>query len=169
VPIGEGLRRDGVEVGALRPEVVVDHIEHDHQAARVRRLHQGFQVLGAAVGTVRRIGQHAVIAPVPPAREIRNRHDLDGSDPERDEVVELADGGAEGALRREGADVQLVDHRLIPGPAAPDGVTPGMGEGGDHLARSVHVLGLVAGGRVGHAQPVRQHEAVACAGSDTQG
>ena len=37
--------------------------------------------------------------------------------PSCDQVIQLADRGAEGAFRREGADMQFVDHRLVPGPA----------------------------------------------------
>src|SRR3954470_1514156 len=80
-------------------------------------------------------------------------------------MVEPVDGGAEGALGREGADVQLIDDPLLPRAAAPIRIAPSMGSGVDHLARPMYVLGLVAGGRVGHAQPVRQHEAVARAGA----
>src|SRR4051812_44481840 len=80
-------------------------------------------------------------------------------------MVKPVDGGAEGALGREGADVQFIEDRLLPRAAAPIRIAPSMGSGVDHLARPMHVLGLVAGGRVGHAQPVREGETVASAGA----
>src|SRR5690242_506659 len=80
-------------------------------------------------------------------------------------MVEPVDGGAEGALGREGADVQLIDDRLLPRAAAPVRIAPNMSSGVDHLARSMHVLGLVAGGRVGHALPAWEGETVRRAGA----
>ena len=53
VPVGEGMRRDGVEVGALGPEMVVDDVEQDHQAARVGGVDQRLQVLRPAIGGIR--------------------------------------------------------------------------------------------------------------------
>ena len=125
VAVGEGLRRDRVQVGALRAEVVVDHVEQHHQPARVGRVDQRLEVLRPAVAAVGRVGQHAVVAPVPRAREIGDRHELDRGHAQCHQMVELVDRGAEGALRREGADVQFVDDRLLPGAAAPAVVAPG--------------------------------------------
>src|SRR6185503_11801491 len=134
-------------------EVVVDHVEEHHQAGLVRRLHQGLQLLGPPVDRIRRVGQHPVVAPVAPAGEVRERHELDRGDPELPEVVELRHHAAVGPLRGEGAYVQLVDHRLLPGPAAPGLVVPLEGERVDHLARAVDVARLEARGRVGHRVP----------------
>ena len=118
--LGEGLRCDDVDVGAFRTEVIVDDIEQHHEPARMGGVDEGLQVFRAAIGIGRREGQHAVIAPVPPAGKSGNRHDLDGSDAEIDQMVQLADGGAKRAFRCESADVQLVDDGLLPGrPAQP--------------------------------------------------
>ena len=47
--------------------------------------------------------------------------------------------------------MQLIEHRLLPGPAPPLAVLPDEGLGVDHPAGAVDALGLAAGGRVGHA------------------
>ena len=169
VAIGEGLRRNRVDIGAFRSEMVVDDVEQHHQPAGVGGFDQRLQVLGPAVGGIRGVGQHAVVAPVPAAGKITDRHDLDRGHAKRDQMVELADRGAERALRRKGADVQLVDDRLLPGAAAPADVAPSVGRWIDHLARPVHVLRLIARGRVGNAQAVRQHEAISRTGAGAIG
>ena len=145
--------------------MVVDDVEQHHQPALVRGLDERFQVLRAAVGRIRRIGQDAVVAPVPPARKIADRHDLDRGDAELDEMVELVDRGAERALGREGADMQFVENRLVPGPAAPPRIGPAIGRRVDHLARSVDIVGLIARRRIGNAHAVRQHETIARTGA----
>jgi len=43
----------------------------------VRGIDKRLEILRPAIGAVGRIEQHAVIAPVTAAREIRNRHQLD--------------------------------------------------------------------------------------------
>ena len=52
-----------------------------------------------AVGIVDGEGEDAVVTPVAPARELGHRHELDGTHPERGEVLELAAAPVEGAIR----------------------------------------------------------------------
>ena len=165
VPVGEGLRRDRVDVGALRPEMVVDDVEQHHQPPRVRGFDQRFQIVWAAVGGVRRVGQHAVISPIAATGESADRHDLDRGHAQRDEMVEPAYGGTERALGRERADVQLVEDGLRPAAALPARVAPDVGCGIDHLARPMDILRLMAGSRVRHERAIRQHEPVTRAGT----
>jgi hypothetical protein len=70
-----------VEIVPFRSEMIVDHIEQNHQAARVCRFNQRLEVLRAAVAAVGGIGQHAVITPVSGAGEIRHGHEFDGGNP----------------------------------------------------------------------------------------
>ena len=81
VPLGEDLRRDGVLIGAVRPEMVVDDVEKDHEPARMRGVDERLQVFRAAISRSGRIRQHAVVAPVPPPGKIADRHDLDAVTP----------------------------------------------------------------------------------------
>src|SRR5262249_4016097 len=118
------------------------------------------KVFRPPVRGVRRIRQDAVIAPVSPAREVADRHDFDRGNAERGQVLEFGDRGPESALRRESADVQLVDYRLRPRAASPTSVAPNVGRGVDHFAWAMHIRRLIARGGVRYAQPVRQHEAV---------
>ena len=84
-------------------------------ASSIRR----FRSSGRAVRGVGGERHHAVVAPVARAGEVGQRHQLDRGDPEVDQVIEPAPHAVERALLAERADVQLVQHRLFPGAAAP--------------------------------------------------
>ena len=164
MPVGEKVLRVGMQVVPLRPEVVVDDVQKDHETAGVGCVDQPFEVLRAAVAGVRREGQHAVIAPVAGAREVGERHQLDGRDAEIDEMVQLLPHAVVGAGRREAADVELVENRFLPGPSRPVTVLPVVGERVDDLARSVDVVGLKPGRGIRHPELAVDPEAVAVAG-----
>ena len=66
-----------VQIVPGRAEMIVDDVEHDAEAALMRRVDERAQVLRRAVAAIGREGQDAVIAPVPAADEIGDRHDLD--------------------------------------------------------------------------------------------
>ena len=121
VALGEERLGVRVQVVALGAEVVVDDVEEHAEAARVRRVDERLELVGRAVRALRRERQHAVVAPVARAGRLRERHQLDRGDAERGELVEPLRGRGVGALRRERADVQLVEHDLVPRPPAPAG------------------------------------------------
>ena len=161
VPRVEEVGRVAVQIVALGPEVVVDDVEEDGEAARVRGVHQRLEVLGPAVGRLGGVEEHAVVAPAPAAREVGHRHQLQRGDAEGDQMIEPLGHGRVGAGRGEGADVQLVEHEPLRREPDPGAVGPGMGQGIHDLARAVHVAGLEARGRIGHEQLAVDAEAVA--------
>ena len=75
--IGEERFGIGVEIIALRPEVVVHHVQQHHHAAHVRLLDEVLEIVGAAVSRVGREGQNAVVSPIALAGKVRQRHQLD--------------------------------------------------------------------------------------------
>ena len=160
VAISEYLGRDGVDVGAFRAEVIVDHVEQHHDAACMGRLDECLQVFRPAIGAGRREGQHAVIAPVAVTRERADRHQFDSGDAERCQMIKLGEGSAKRTLGREGTDVEFVDDRLMPGSSSPSHVFPGIGAGVDNFARTVDAIRLPSRRRIGHAQAIRQNETV---------
>ena len=95
------------------PDVVVDDVEDHGEPGRVRRVDEAREPVRAAVGAVRREGEHAVVAPAALAREGRDRHQLDRGHAELGELRQARGGRVERALGRERADVQLVDHELL--------------------------------------------------------
>ena len=93
--------------------MIVDDVEEDHQTEIVRGIDQRLQIVGRAIGGVRRERQHAVIAPVAPAGKIIDRHQLDRGDAEGGQARQVARNAAESAER---PAMQLVEHRLRPRP-----------------------------------------------------
>ena len=156
---GRRVARQIVSVGA---EVIVDDVEEDHQIKIVRGVDQRLQLVGRAVGCVRRERQHAVVAPVAPTGKIIDRHQLDGGDAEGGQTRQVARNAAEPA---EHPAMQLVEHRLRPWSAAPMAVSPLVGGGIDHDTAIMHVAGLRPGRRIWHAPPTREHIAVARTGA----
>ena len=110
VAVGEVLGREARQIVAVRPEVVVDRVEDDSQATRVRGVDEGAHLVRPAVEPGRREPVHPVIAPAEVAREVGNRHQLNGRDAERPQPVETTGRARPGTLGRERADVQLVEN-----------------------------------------------------------
>src|SRR2546421_257031 len=150
VPVGEKLRRVLVQEIAFRSEIVVHHVEQHYQSGGVRRLHQRLQVLGAAVAAVGRIRQHTVVAPVPLAAEVRERHQLDRGDPRFLQVIEFFADTIVGALLGKASYMQLIEHRFVPRPAFPFAVLPLERRRIDHFARAFGVLRLEARRGIGN-------------------
>ncbi len=138
-------RQVGAEAGQVvprRPEVVEHRVDQHPQAARVAGVDEPDQAVGAAVGFVHAVPQHAVVPPAAGAGERVDRHQLDEVDSEIDQVVQLFDGGVQRAGAGEGADVQLVDHRAFDRPAGPIAVGPGGAGRVPQLRAGVHPVGL---------------------------
>lgn len=150
MPPGEELRRVEVQIVAFGTKMIVDDIQKYHQTLGVRRLDQGLQQFRTAVLPLRRKRLHAVIAPVVPAGCFGKRHQFDSGDPQSYQMIEFFADASVGSGRRKSADMQFVEHGLLPGAAVPCGVLPGEGGGVDHLARAVNIVGLMARRRVGH-------------------
>ena len=152
-----------------RPDVVVDDVQEDAEARSVGRVHEAGELLRAAVRLVRRGRVEAVVAPAAPPGERRDGHQLDRGHPEVAQPGEPRDHAGERALRREGADVQLVDDELVqPQPGTGRDLEAG---GIDHARRAADAFGLGARAGVRPRLAAVEHEAivVARAGCDLAG
>ena len=87
VAVGE-IGAERAEHVALGAEVVVDDVEDHGEPAPVALVDEALQAGRAAVGVLDGEGEHAVVAPVPSAGELGDRHQLDRGDPEIDQVIE---------------------------------------------------------------------------------
>src|SRR4029453_4445911 len=99
--------------------MVVDDVEDDGKPEAVSAIDETPQIVRRSVATRRRKERHAVVAPVPAAREIRDGHQLDGGDTEACQRFESVGGTSKRAFRSESADVQLVDDQPIGRNAGP--------------------------------------------------
>ena len=137
------------QVIAVGAEVVVDHIEDHRQAMLVGTVDQLFQLLRRAQGRLRCIGQYPVVTPIALAGILRQGHQFDGGDAQFRQARQVL---LHRGVAPEYPHMQLVDHRFMPGPALPGAVAPGVGQGVDHHAVTLHTCVLAARGRVRHIQ-----------------
>ena len=96
------------QVVSFGTEVVVHHIEHDHQSALMRGFNKALQIFGSPIGRVRGIQQDRVVAPVTRPRKVGDRHQFNGGYAKRSKMIKPFRRGGEGPFRREGADMQLI-------------------------------------------------------------
>src|ERR1700756_2257910 len=68
------------QVIALRAEVVIDHVEHNRHFTLMTSVHESFQSLRPAVTVLHGERVYAVVAPIPIARELGDRHQLESCD-----------------------------------------------------------------------------------------
>ena len=129
---------------------------------------QPLQALRPAVAVLRRVGKHPVVAPVPRARELGDRHDLDGRDAQIAEVAQPGDDAVERALGREGADVQLVEDQVLAADALPAAVGPGEPIRPDDRRRPMDPLGLPERAGIGPLGPAVEPERIATALGDVR-
>ena len=122
------------------------------------RVDEPLQAVRAAVGLVHRPQATPRRSPSRAARERGDRHQLDQVDAELAQVVQPFDGRVEGALRGEGADVQLVEDR--PGSGGPARRRTRRSRRGHDRARPVRPVGLPPRPRVGQRRAAVQAEGV---------
>jgi len=152
VPIGEKRLGVGAQVVPLGPEVIVDDVEQHAQAACVRCIDEGLQLVGRPVCVLRCEQKHAVVSPVARAGRLGERHEFDRGDTECRQFVEPARRGSVGSLGRERTQVEFVQDDLVPRPAGPVHGLPRVAARVNDHARRVHSSGLEARRGVGHAQ-----------------
>jgi hypothetical protein len=147
--------------------VIVDDVEEDAEPQPVGSVHQPAQPPGASVGRLRGVEMHAVVAPVARAGKLGHRHELDGCHPEVHELLQVRDDRLEGAGRREGAHVQLVEDQVGQRVTA-EGLLVGPREarGIHHDGGAVDPLGLEAGDRIWAVAVTVQPVLIAGAGAE---
>src|ERR1043166_1299604 len=152
-------------VGTVRAEVVVDHIEVDRQAEPMGLVHQRAKIVGAAIAMRRSEGRYTIVAPVPPAREVAQRHQENGGHPQVREDRQPLTDGEERAFGSEGADVELIEDQSLESHARPVLVMPGERAGVDDLRGTVHPLRLEPGRRVGERSRTVDQVTIAASGT----
>src|SRR5262249_17032935 len=105
--LGEKLRGIMVKIIPLGPEMIVDDVQHHHEAVSVRGVYEGLEIVGRPILRIGGEGQYTIIAPVARTRKIRNGHQFEGGDAEICERGKLGGDVVEATLRRERADVEL--------------------------------------------------------------
>mmetsp|Transcript_18877 Transcript_18877/g.41354 ORF Transcript_18877/g.41354 Transcript_18877/m.41354 type:complete len:662 (-) Transcript_18877:419-2404(-) len=131
------------EVVELGGSVVQHHVHQYRQAQLVTPVHQPAHVI---CGPPRAVHGQQLPRVVPPqAAELCDRHELHAVEPQRLDVLEAAGGALESAFGGEAADMELVQHQLVPrhqrlvGGQGGGGPREGGGRGGDVAPGGVEI------------------------------
>ena len=149
VALGEVRRREGAQVVADRPEVVVDHVEDDRNPRGVRRVDEPAEVVRTAVEMRRRKEVHTVVAPAEAALELGDGHHFNDGDADARQLGKLSSRRGPPALARERADMQLVDDLPFERHAPPLCIRPGEACRIDDFRWTVRPLRLKSRRRIG--------------------
>src|SRR6056297_1836354 len=132
----------------------------------MRAVDHSFQVIGTAVGVVRRIHQDAVIAPASLSGKLCYRHKFDRGDAELREMIQLCLDACESASLGKRAGMQFVDYSLMPRPPAPAAFGPLVAGVIDHKRRAMYIILLGTGRRIRDRLAIIEHEGVSFTGPD---
>src|SRR5207249_10102498 len=146
---------------AGRPEMVVDDVQDDSQPRLVASVDKALQAVWPSVRMMRRKEVDAVISPATAAGELGDRHHLDHVDAELDKMRQPFDCSVERPLRRERADVQLVDDRPRERPSGPARVGPSVDLVINDRGKAEDAVRLEGGTRIWAGVPAVEREAVA--------
>src|SRR5262249_50833625 len=124
VAIGEVMRGELPEIIAVRPKVVVNHVENNAESAGVRAVHEIAKIVGCSVKMTRSEPVYAIVPPAESTRELGDRHNLDYSHAKARELRKLDGGRCEGSFFGEGAEVHLIDDLSMDLDTAPQRVGP---------------------------------------------
>src|SRR5579864_2418852 len=115
---------EGRRIRAIGAEVVVHDVEKDRDAASVRLVDEGPEIVRGAVGVRGCEERGAVVSPVPPTWKVRDRHELDGSHPEVAQVGEAAPDTGEGPLRSERPHMEFIENKILQRASVPVLIVP---------------------------------------------
>src|SRR5579862_2090680 len=112
---------------------------------------------------MRRVQIHAIVAPVSVAWKLSDGHQLNGSDSEVPEIVQLRLDAREGSLRRERTGVQLVEDVIFEWEAFPFLIGPRECIRIDDLRGAMNAMRLRSRNGIGTQTAIFKHERVAIA------
>src|SRR5436309_9463196 len=145
----------------FRTDVVVDHIQDRSQTSLMTDIDQRLEAAGTAVRILNRVGKYAVIAPVSCSWKLRDRHQLNGSNSNTDELVEVWDDGFERSGGSERSNMQFIDDVIFNREPEPMGVSPLEARIHD-LRRTKYAVRLIPGYRVRKLRAIVQSIDIPC-------
>ena len=148
VAIGEISRGEQFEIVSVRAEMVVDDVEDDGDPESMGAVDEAAKIHRSAVEPGRCEEVDAVISPTEPAWEFRHGHNFEAGDTELRESRQFTRSGFPASIRREGADMHLVDDELLARPPAPRTVGPSEVSRIDDFRRSMRPFRLKSRRRV---------------------
>src|SRR5712692_3444604 len=102
------------KVVSLRPQMVVDHIQHHGQSFFVTGIDQRLQALRATVRQVRSVEVSPVIAPISLPRKLGYRHEFhSGNAKVIFQIVEIRDDGSKRSAWRKGPRMEFIENQIL--------------------------------------------------------
>ncbi len=101
----EEIWRQQRQIVTLRAEMIQHNIEHNRYAVAVSGINEGFYVIRRTIGRVRRIEQHAIVAPTPIAAKLRHGQDLYSGDTHVCQIRQFFNCGPKRPLWGKGSDM----------------------------------------------------------------
>ncbi len=157
VVMAREIRPETRQIVSFRPQMVVYHVENDGQAAFVASIDQALEPRGAPIAVLYRPQVNAVVSPVPPARKLGHRHQLNGRNAKFLQSVQVWNYAVKGPFGCEGPYMQLVNDVFLEPQAFPRVVGPGELRI-DDFRRPVHTLRLELRAWIGQIVTVHPDE-----------
>src|SRR5713226_4486773 len=102
------------KVVSLRPQMVVDHIQHHGQSFFVTGIDQRLQALRATVRQVRSVEVSPVIAPISLPRKLGYRHEFHSGDAKVIfQIVEIRDDGSKRSVQCKGPRMEFIENQIL--------------------------------------------------------
>src|SRR5713101_5906608 len=102
------------KVVSLRPQMVVDHIQHHSQSFVVGGVDQSLQALRATVRRVWSVEMGTVITPVSLSWNLHHWHEFHSGDAEIVfQIVEISEDGSECSVRRKGPRMEFIENQIL--------------------------------------------------------
>src|SRR5208282_2807919 len=142
VAIGEISRGEQFEIVSVRAEMIVDDVEDHGDPESMGAVDEAAEISRPTVKACWCEEIDAIVSPAEAAWEFRHGHNFEAGNAEFRERRQLAQGAFPISLRGEGADMHLVDDKLLARDPVPRLVGPSEVPRIDDLRRSVRPLRL---------------------------
>src|SRR5579875_2011642 len=143
------IRAVFAQVVSFRAEVVINHVQRHRKFALMAGVDEPLQPRRPAITLLNGKGENAVIPPVPAARELRNRHQLNDRDAQPLQIIKMQNDGVKRVFGCVRADVKLIEDITFQGQASPARIIPLKSFGIPNLRRLMDFFRLKPGGRIG--------------------
>src|SRR3954469_10948640 len=104
--------------------MIVNDIQDDPEAQRMRLVDEAAKIVGRSIDACGREQIHAVVTPAEAPGEFCDGHHFDDCDANLFELFEMTRGACPSALRRESADVHLIQNLARQLDALPGAIVP---------------------------------------------
>lgn len=146
------------EVVSFRTQMVVNDVENHGDAMRVACVDEALQSARAAITFLDRVEVDAVVPPVARAGKRRHGHQFNRGHAQIAQARKARKYGVECSLRRERADMQLIEDEIAPLDAVPVLIRPEERPGMKDCRGGMNAVGLPKRARIGEVVAVEAKE-----------